>query len=266
MKKFLRKIPALFKILLRKMRPNKVYFVTPQQSGTHWVRSMLSSVYNDVYGFGMDLKFNQTSLVSHLQAETIYDSDIRIPRTQATHWPYRWWFFKNQKVFIVVRDMRDAMVSHYEKYKKMNDLDLPFSVFLRQKSRKGFQHGPVFSKRVKFFNSWVRGRKNTKDFLIIRYEDLLADTEKNLKKIINFIDLPAEDLDAVVSKAVDFGSVKNMKQREGSQKKEGEKKTVVNKGISGRYKEYFTEEDKEYFQNYVRENLIDSFGYDYGVW
>ena len=113
-------------------------------------------------------------------------------------------------------------------------------------------------------NMWHKEmRKRDKDFLLLKYEDLRKDTYKELKKAVSFLNIPAED--EIIKKAVEFGSMENMRKMEMNntfndhrlklkdiKDKESYK---VRKGKVGGYVDYLKSEDIDYINNKIRQDL-----------
>lgn len=60
--------------------------------------------------------------------------------------------------------------------------------------------------------SWLGARGHDREFLLVRYEDLLADTHREMTRIAEFLRLDASA--EKISKAVEFSSAENMKKLE----------------------------------------------------
>jgi Sulfotransferase domain len=67
-------------------------------------------------------------------------------------------------------------------------------------------------KVIEFMNGWGRELDRIKDLLVVRYEDLRADTEGVLTRILDFMGTPGST--EQVREAVSFASVENMRRLE----------------------------------------------------
>jgi hypothetical protein len=227
------------------LRPNTYILATMHQSGTHWAEDILAKILSpDIpYAFARNV-------IPKLDQGCVYEKDSSRPKISHTHAAQNFFLFK--PVIILVRDLRDATVSQYEKYKKANNKEISFSEFLQKPSDELVAGKQTLESRVHFLNSWAK----VKNGLTIYYEELKQNPESEIKRILNFVGVNVSDSD--ISVAVNESSLEKMKEEQGDM--------VVNKGIVGRYREYFSDEDKKYFQDYLRENLLDSYGYDYAEW
>lgn len=242
-------------------RNNDYFLITMPASGTHWLRFMLAKALVDHYDLSYEFRsIRPTEIVPHFgnSGERFkYNQREEIPRVQQCHLPYFFWF-RNKKVILLIRDLRDSLSSHYEDYvqTKRNDV-VDFSTFLRNEEI-GTEYG--LEKKVEFLNSWYHNKDKTESFLLLKYEDLKKDTQAELYKALNFIDL--ENIsDNFLEKVVSFSSLQNMKQIEKEEKRKGPKK--IKKGQTKRFSPYFNDKDLSYFNQYVSEHLDNCHGYDY---
>jgi len=233
------------------------YLITMPQSGTHWIQALLVKSFVDYYDLDYEIKGLGTNTTAPiLRSDYVGNINEKIPQVQTYHFRY-FFLFRSKKVIFLIRDLRDAMVSQYDKYKR-NHNDTSFSELLR----KGLpqEKSPwLLEDRIKLLNSWGGNKSKTDKFLVVKYENLKEDAERELRKILNIVGIP-EVSDDFLSNVVDFCSVENMKKIE--KKSKGEF-SAMNKGKAGRYQYYFSEQDLEYFRKIVDKKLDYDFGYDY---
>jgi hypothetical protein len=231
---FFKKFLSTLKFLFKK---DSVHLVTMSSSGTHWLASMISFGLSRSQIERVDMK----AIMPHLVSE----NNARIRQSHSDYF----WFAGRPKTVLLVRDLRDSLVSHYESYNKNRGGNISFGAFLRDtilSSKYGL------ARRVRFLNSWFKNKEKCSDFMLVKYEDLKADAEGQLKNIFKFAEL---DL-SLIPQAVVGASLSSMKKLDDTKEK-------VNKGIVGRYKEYFTKEDEEYLRQYLQDNLLYDYGYEY---
>lgn len=96
-------------------------------------------------------------------------------------------------------------------------------------------------------------------FLVIRYEDMQANTHANLKRVVAFLewDVPADLLNRAVAASSKDGMAK--------------KDTVtVDQPVVNRRKkhpfEYYSEEDRAFFSSTVQHYVNNTFGYEFDDW
>ena len=125
--------------------------------------------------------------------------------------------YRDRRVFLLVRDPRDIVVSHYCYSKwQLNTFDGSVSEFIRypfaqadwksKQARFGIQ--PVLN----YLNAWIENSTTFSDFYVAFYEDFKLDTEKQLRLLCNYVGLDA--CDGLLREAVSFGSFDNMRRME----------------------------------------------------
>jgi hypothetical protein len=230
-----------------------------------------------VEAYNLDYKF--TGIRPHDLVPTFRAKDQRfrynerksIPRIQHSHKGYSV-LYRNSRVVLLVRDLRDSMVSSYDTYAGGIDPDMDFSSFLRADGVDGRYHRTL-KRRVAFLNSWHENRDNLEDLLIVRYEDLKRDTVSEVRSVLEFVGIEAVT-DELVADVVEFGSFENMQRLEDPAESQPERSFAsnqtdedegqkINEGRSDRWREYFSDDDIEHFKQYVDENLVYEYGYDY---
>lgn len=223
MKDFFKKFVSTIQFLYKK---ESVHLVTMSASGTHWLRMMIALNLSD-----RDLQtVDVVGVVPHLFS---YNS-IPIRQSHSNYFPYA----RKAKTLMLVRDIRDSLVSHYETFVKNKREDVSFGVFLRDKKISKI-YG--LERRVKFLNSWYLNKERCDDFMLVRYEDLKEDTEGVMKKVFSFLTIDCVDIEDTITRS-SLVEMKKLKDPVGK----------IKKGVVGRYKEYFTKEDEESFANIAK--------------
>lgn len=242
-------------------RENDFHFVSLPSSGTHWLRMLIAKSLVNAYD--LDYEFSDIKpheIVPTFRAKNqrfIYNNRKEIPRVQHSHKAYSF-LYRNERVIILIRDLRDTMVSSYDTYRDETESPVSFSKFLRGEGIDSSKRRTL-KDRVMFLNKWYRDRDNLEAHLIVRFEDLKADTTGTLDSVLRFINVKPIT-DDLVESAVEFGSLENMQRLEQSEKSHGKK---VNEGSADRHETYFTQDDEAYFTDYVNEHLVHDHGYDY---
>ena len=128
---------------------------------------------------------------------------------------------------------------------------------------------------IELYNFWIEHRDIPQDFLILRYEDLVENTSREIKRVTDFLGLSISD--EQIAKAVEFASLENMKKRVtgGNQSGMKAKKDVgtgkgkpgaahkIGKGKVGYYKEELAAEDIAFIEQQLHEKLDPEYGYNY---
>lgn len=127
--------------------------------------------------------------------------------------------YKNKNIVFLVRDPRDVIISNYFEFKKRRHLfntgqndkqndepDINLGEFIRS------DRGGIDT-IIAYFNIWAVNRNVPKSFLLVRYEDLRSDPNKELEKTLRFLGL-ADIAVETIEKAVEFASFENMRRME----------------------------------------------------
>jgi hypothetical protein len=174
--------------------------------------------------------------------------------------------YAGKAVVLLARDPRDVLVSNFFQYTRRGDDRLAgkafrgdLSAFIRQDS------GGVAS-LVAFYNLWARNRGLPRRFLLLSYEDLVADTRKHLLDCAGLFEWP-QRAPALVGRIVGFASFANMRLME-------ERRTIdsvrlqgppdgdpegykVRRGKVGGYRDYMTPADIGFVNDYLSQHLDD---------
>jgi len=237
------------------------YMITGQHSGTHWIKWMLSHALAHRYGVEPPRYFNNDSsnqLVGHPKHRRMYP---QLPRLASTHqippfaldWSWLRAIRRPPPYVVIVRDLRQAMVSCYEKYR--GDSDIPFSRFVAGAPR---GHGYPCDAwwYVRFLNRWGEIASRYPDqTLVLRYEDFRQEPLENLGRLARHfgLDLGADDL----AHGVAMGA-KDVMAR--CQDPEVHEKPLRADGHQGAR---FTADDRRVLQRILDRHLKHDFGYGY---
>lgn len=111
--------------------------------------------------------------------------------------------YSSQKVILLVRDPRDAIVSRYHQHKSSLGFD-SLDQYVCE--------GPDLAAYIQFYNDWKTYGDQAKDLLIVRYEDMKADTYPQIVHIFDFLNIPITP--AEIHQAIDYASFQNMRKME----------------------------------------------------
>lgn len=247
------------------------------KSGRTWVRVLLWRYFARKNGYASD------SISSFSEFR---DRHPNVPVLFFTHDNYlKDWFGHDRKpeiygdlpTVLLVRDPRDTAVSQFfqwkhrmERRKKViNGYPLPDDT-----SVPDFIIGAAAGvpKIIDFMNDWAAAAPQMKKLIVVRYEDLRADTKKELRRILEF--LGQQPTDAELTDAVEFASMDNMRRMEvENAKKVGGQRSMkpgnaadpssfkVRRGKVGGWLDYVTDEQAEVLSRMVRERLNPVYGY-----
>ncbi|MDH3973166.1 MAG: sulfotransferase domain-containing protein [Deltaproteobacteria bacterium] len=240
--------------------PDDVFLVSYPKSGNTWMRFLIGNYISD-----HKVDFTNSHLVVpdlHFNPEYCKEIHAR-PRFIKSHMPYT---SKYPRVIYIVRDGRDVAVSYYYYRLKRGDLskeETSFSEYLKDFYLEGI---PLFGTWSQNVASWLDRMKDG-NILLLKYEDVLKDTETELVKALEFAGLDIEK--KRLERAIEESSFPRMQELEVRQHnecptlgKELENKDIlfVREGRSGGWKNYFSIEDEKAFYKY-NNSVMDKLGY-----
>jgi len=198
-----------------------IFLVSYPKSGNTWLRFILANLYlKDI-----DVGFNNIeSIVQEVYAKKINRNSCSSIILKS-HEP----FMKNyKKVIYIYRDPRDVFLSYYSYQKKMGLIDKDCSIEMFSNS---FISGSCdqFSSWANHVGSWLGARSHNDDFLVLKYEDLLTDTYKEIKRINDFLGLNRNEEE--INEVIRLSSSDSMKKLEKKQENEWSLTKNSNKDI-----------------------------------
>jgi hypothetical protein len=180
------------------------FLVTGKNSGTHWLKFMLSCALARQYRVPPPSRSSgreADALISHPRWPHRYN---HMPRIGSSHtipsiafaWPWLVHYFRFRPVVVLVRDIRAAMVSHYCKWQ--HEYQVPFARYVR-----GDPSGELYRADIwwytHFFNRWGDLAAAHPDLvLVVQYEDLRSHPEACLRRIARHLRIDMND-DAIAA-------------------------------------------------------------------
>lgn len=237
------------------------YMITGQHSGTHWIKWMLSHALAHRYGVEPPRYFNNDSsndLIGHPKHARLHP---HLPRLASTHqippfaldWGWLRAIRRPPPYAVVVRDLRDAMVSCYEKYR--GDSDIPFSRFV-QGAPGGHGYPCDAWWYVRFLNRWGEiASRYPGETLVLRYEDFRRDPLENLRRLARHFSLDLSDDD--LAHGVAMGGKDVMARCQDPDVREKPLRADGHEGVR------FSAEDRRVLQRILDKHLKHDFGYGY---
>jgi len=262
---------------LARLREADVAIVSYGKAGRTWLRVMLLRLYQ---------RRHELPELAITGLERLDELDARIPRLFFTHDNYIRDYtghhdtkpeFYGMPVVFLARDPRDVAVSQYFQWKyrmkpqkkKINNYPphgaevTPFEFVMND--------DVGLPRIIEFMNLWARESVGVRAFLLVRYEDMRADAEAELVRLLEFLGTPAPR--ALVQDAVEYASYENMRRIEasGSLRLAGGRMVArdrgnpdsykVRRGKVGGYREYFRPEELAAMDRMVATRLAPFFGY-----
>lgn len=186
--------------------PDDIFLVSFPKSGNTWTRFLLANLkYPD-----QPATFaNFHRLIPDPDRTSKRDFEtMRRPRIIKSHECFD---PRYPRVIYIVRDPRDVVVSQYHYHRKLKKIgdDSPIELFVtRFLAGQTCPHGS-WAENV---TTWLATRENDPRFLLLRYEDMVADTCREMTKIADFLGLSASAQQ--IATAVERSSVSRMRKLE----------------------------------------------------
>jgi hypothetical protein len=221
--------------------PDDTFLVSFPRSGNTWTRFLVCNLINP------DDPVNFAQLESRIpEIYDVTDRNLRAfprPRIIKSHECFD---PRYKKIVYIVRDPRDVLISYYEFQLKRRVIpdELSLEEFVPR-----FMESEIEPKTGSWRDhvvSWTATRGGQKNFLLLRYEDMLADTQKESTKIASFLGLDSSP--ERIARAVALSSADRMRKLEKEQsrqwketKKTRQDKPFVRKAASGGWKTILSE-------------------------
>ncbi len=203
------------------VRPDDTFIVSYPRSGNTWTRFLVANLLFP----GQSVSFaNIERLIPDAEAQSSrYMKRVPGPRVIKSH---QYFDHRYPKVLCITRDPRDVAISYYDfsrKYRQIAD-GYPLEQYVH-----GFVTGtllsPAWGTWAENVGTWMAARNGRPTFLLLRYEDLIADTQTELAKMARFfgVDASPEQLRG----AIENSSADHLRELE--KKEGGEWVTTKNK-------------------------------------
>ncbi len=168
--------------------PDDTFVVSYPRSGNTWTRFLIANLVHpdkDVSFANIEKLIPDTSSQSNHALKT-----TPRPRIIKTH---EYFDHRYPKTIYIVRDPRDVVLSYYDFQRKYMQIDDAYPL---EQYVDDFVNGKLISIGWGTWGenvaSWIYTRGKRNNFLLMRYEDMMKDTERELKRISEFLDIPAD--------------------------------------------------------------------------
>ena len=255
--------------------------------GRTWLRVMIGNLLQEHFNLA------ENNLLESSKLQSLPDE---IPKIFVTHGDEPFWKkpeelikskaeYQNKKVILLVRNPKDVVVSSYfEKRKRIGFYDIEGyksnqymkNIIERVKPYDGDISNYVYESVgslqtiINFYNIWAENRHIPQKFLLVRYEDLVENTVRELRKVLEFIGLYSVS-DEAIAKTVGLASLENMKAMEKtnsfgtSRLKPADpsdpESYKVRKGKVGGFIDYLDPKEIEYCNEAIANYLSPMYGY-----
>ena len=239
------------------------FIASMHQSGTHWLKYMLGLTLAKLYDLPPPYYLQDNSIIGHPKSPPLWE---QIPHIVATHSVshillrsrslFRLLHFP--KYLILVRDIRDVLVAHYERHKGEYNMD--FSTHLRGDVRGKKYYNDIWW-CVRFLNGWGPVvERHPEQAAVLKYEDLRADTRGQLARVCEHFRIEGVTPDLIDE--VVAGASKEEVAKRPDPRWTGTELGVVRMD-SRPSEEWYTDADRRFVAEVCRRNLKYTFGYRY---
>ena len=208
-------------VLLRRSRierditifPDDVFLTSYPRSGNTWTRFLVGNlVHTDEAVTFLNVERLVPDMYKHADR---YLRNLPRPRILKSHEVYD---PRYKKIIYIVRDPRDVAVSnyHWEQKQKSVSEECPIEKFVPR-----WIEGIYWDRLGNWgdhVTSWLSTRQASRGFVLLRYEDLIADPERELVKVANLLGI--EPSPERLRRAADLSSADRMRQLESTQGQE----------------------------------------------
>lgn len=198
--------------------PDDTFLVSYPKSGSTWARFLLAALANpsETVSFA-----NIDRLLPSISSRSKRDLRNQArPRLIKSH---EYFDARYQNVIYVVRDPRDVVLSQYRFFLKRGAIDDGYALdrFVNRFMTGDLNSYGSWGENV---GSWLATRQANKRFLLLRYEDMLGETARELTKVAEFLAMKVSA--EHIARCVEQGSADRMRDLE---KKQGDQ-WVTTKG------------------------------------
>src|SRR5215469_9246332 len=166
--------------------PDDVFLLSYPKSGNTWTRFLVANL---VYPEKQPDFSNLNTIIPDPEAlSKRILAKLPRPRILKSH---QYFHPSYRRIIYVVRDPRDVAVSQYYFHIKRTLIDESYPI---ERFVERFVAGEtsLYASWGENVASWLATRYHTPDFLLLRYEDMIADTPRELAKVASFLGIDAE--------------------------------------------------------------------------
>jgi len=191
--------------------PDDTFLVSYPKSGNTWTRFLIANL---VYPETNPDFSNINEVIPDPEAlSQRHLSRMPRPRYLKSH---QYFDPRYPQIIYVVRDPRDVALSQYHFHRKRRLIgdDYPLEQFVTR-----FVAGEtsVYGSWAENVAGWIATRHGRPGFLLLRYEDMIADTHAELSKVATFLNIPPDS--SRIVQAVERSSASKMREMESNQTK-----------------------------------------------
>jgi cation:H+ antiporter len=239
--------------------------VTGMNSGTHWVTVMLATAIAEQHGLSLPrfFSFDAASDLVGIPSNLVRRPGIPAIALSHNHpaaivaWPIVRRLLPYPKQVVLVRDIREVLISAYVKW--MPNREVPFSDFVRgdPTNRRGYLCDVWWY--LSYLNRWGDVKASApRDTLVVRYEDMVDDPALWLRRIGDHFGLHLDD--RAIAAAL------TLRDKGAAQARRDPKDTeAVIADPAAKARVRFSEDDMRELRSILARHLRYDYGYDYGL-
>ena len=195
--------------------PDDTFIVSYPKSGNTWMRFLIGNL---IYPEGVDFSNINKKIPDPGDVSKRHLKRLPRPRYIKSHSPYD---PRYRKVILIVRDPRDVVLSEYHFDIKRNVIPESFSMerYVREwMDGRGYHESGSWGANV---GSWMAARRNVRAFLngqsmlLLRYEDMIDDPNRELARVATFLNIRSDE--KRIRNAVERSSADQMRELERKQ-------------------------------------------------
>ena len=179
-----------------KVFPDDTFIASYPRSGNTWTRFLIANLMHPerpVTFANIETIIPDATALSSRELKR-----VPRPRLIKTH---EYFEPRYRKVIYLVRDPRDVALSLYNFRRKYGSVDdsCPIEQYVAER----FLPGDLDIPWGEHVGSWLGARMNHSGFLLVRYEDLLKDSQRELCRLASFLGIPAstETLEQAIARS-----------------------------------------------------------------
>lgn len=188
-----------------------IFITSYPKSGNTWLRFLLGNIIFDDFNFT-----NKEQLIPNIHINS--NKHLKKKSTERRILKSHEYFDPRYKKTIhIVRDPRSVFISYFEYLKKIKKIDLNsnhddfIDSFIQ-----GDTYIDPYGNWIENVGSWIGAKKESNDFLLIKYEDLKKNTAEKLAEILTFINI--DYTDEQINDSIYKSSFESMKKNENNNK------------------------------------------------
>ena len=239
--------------------------VSYQKCGRTWLRVLLGRYFQKREGIDESdiLKITASGFAfrnKHPEMPILFPHhDDNAHRKTAEELTHDKEYYRSKPILFMCRDPRDVVVSNfYHMRYRAGSYKGPIDSFARQ----------YFESIVAFFNIWAV--QNISQFLLVRYEDLLKDTENELRRLLRFVAPGYPIIESALHDTIEYASLENMRTYEKtnrfrtqslSNKNDDPRSAKIRKGKTGGFRKELSTDVVKWCDRIIESELNPVYGY-----